>query len=619
MKCILFFITTLFHTMCSADSIGRSCIATETDNVTILQPTQPYGMIVAGSSTNLDYQRTNNTRTVSVPNPVAFSTQHKHFHHHNATPHYDLNHMSTEQLMWYFSSHGYTEDQILGSKELFASAAFVALAKQLPKYAEYVKKYYEEYRKFNWYTKFVGRVFSFYTRGFQDTFTRLYRECEQKRSACEEDTRKQNMLAAYCAKLDSLAHDDLTFDAVPHPHQQAREKACAQIKTNALDRFTRTYTVTQDTVTFAHEYAITEHDLTSLQGNTYEQQLHTEFLEQLSEAHTIYTSYALPKNILIDAIGYSAAIGMEANRLQQPETATAWANFGWKALEIIKGVGDGLLLCAENIVHCIQDPKHAAKEFIHALGNLVGCCARTIGTVTHWHELMEQGNGLLMAQEMDDIATKIALCSALCAEKLAEMSARDIAKNITYVAIDMVITHKMITLGSNLCSQLKPLVFDLIKIRKKEAFLEFAIEGLEEFGSAKKIAFSTENIASSPTHQFSKTLTPLSESLAETSWISKEGLIYGPDKKFGTRINHILQHTKPNAAKLNHTVFTVADAELLDLIDFAWSKRGIALADDPGTYIIELEKIIGTKGEKAIKIVVVPGTSQIITAYPVKV
>jgi len=45
----------------------------------------------------------------------------------------------------------------------------------------------------------------------------------------------------------------------------------------------------------------------------------------------------------------------------------------------------------------------------------------------------------------------------------------------------------------------------------------------------------------------------------------------------------------------------------------------MVLANDPGTYIIELEKIIGTQGEKAIKIVVIPGTNQLITAYPIKV
>jgi hypothetical protein len=55
------------------------------------------------------------------------------------------------------------------------------------------------------------------------------------------------------------------------------------------------------------------------------------------------------------------------------------------------------------------------------------------------------------------------------------------------------------------------------------------------------------------------------------------------------------------------------------LIDFAWLKKGSPLPEDPGTYLIELGKIIGTQGETAIKIVVVPETTQLITAYPIKV
>lgn len=96
-------------------------------------------------------------------------------------------------------------------------------------------------------------------------------------------------------------------------------------------------------------------------------------------------------------------------------------------------------------------------------------------------------------------------------------------------------------------------------------------------------------------------------------------MIYGPDKKFGSRVNHVLQHTKPNPSKLNHTIFTISGAALFDLIDYAWSQKSLPLAVDAGTYIIEVGKIIGTLGETAIKIVTVPGTKNIITAYPVKV
>ncbi len=308
-----------------------------------------------------DATKTNNgsnaTRTVYVPTSVNFSTQHKSYSHHTAIPPHNLSTMNTQQLLFHFARHGYTEEQILSRADLYASAAYLAIAKQLPKYPEYVKKYHNEYRKFNWYTKCVGRLFSFYTPGYQNRFAELHQECEEQkhtheareRKKHEEHAQKEKELVAYCDKIEALMHDDITIDAVPYQHQQARSKAHAQIKTTAIDRVTQKYTVAPDTIIFAQEYDIAEHDLNTMCGNTYEQQLHSEFLEQLGEAHAISNYYALqPKNILIDAVGHGVAIGMEANRLKQPDTATKWANFGWKALEIIQAAGEGLLLWVEN-------------------------------------------------------------------------------------------------------------------------------------------------------------------------------------------------------------------------------------------------------------------------------
>jgi hypothetical protein len=101
-------------------------------------------------------------------------------------------------------------------------------------------------------------------------------------------------------------------------------------------------------------------------------------------------------------------------------------------------------------------------------------------------------------------------------------------------------------------------------------------------------------------------------------WKSPQGLIYGHDKKFGNRIQHVLAHASPDPNKITHSVFNVAKDKIPELVDEAWLKRSRPLASDPGAYVIDMEKVIGTKGEEAIKIIVKPGTAEIITAYPVK-
>jgi hypothetical protein len=105
------------------------------------------------------------------------------------------------------------------------------------------------------------------------------------------------------------------------------------------------------------------------------------------------------------------------------------------------------------------------------------------------------------------------------------------------------------------------------------------------------------------------------------SWVSKEGLIYGPDKSksiFNNRVQHVFDHLNPNPQKPLHTVFSVDKKDLIPLLDEAWKNPlKQQVPGDPGAYISPMGRVIGESGEKNIRIVVKPGTLEIITAYPV--
>lgn len=94
-------------------------------------------------------------------------------------------------------------------------------------------------------------------------------------------------------------------------------------------------------------------------------------------------------------------------------------------------------------------------------------------------------------------------------------------------------------------------------------------------------------------------------------------LVYGPDKKFGNRVQHVLAHTVPDASKPAHSVFNAGRKEVIGIVDDAWKSRGASLPGDPGAFIVPMGRQVGTAGETAIRIVVRPGTNTIITAYPV--
>jgi RHS repeat-associated protein len=106
---------------------------------------------------------------------------------------------------------------------------------------------------------------------------------------------------------------------------------------------------------------------------------------------------------------------------------------------------------------------------------------------------------------------------------------------------------------------------------------------------------------------------------ATKNWTSAGGLVYGPGSVHGNRVLHVLDHLSPNAGKPAHTLFKVQRNELLGLLDNAWAKRGSYTSHTSGNwnYRIDMGRVIGYGGETAVNISVRPGTSEIMTAFPI--
>jgi hypothetical protein len=100
------------------------------------------------------------------------------------------------------------------------------------------------------------------------------------------------------------------------------------------------------------------------------------------------------------------------------------------------------------------------------------------------------------------------------------------------------------------------------------------------------------------------------------TWISEAGIVYGIRTKTETRLKHILLHTKENATKPNHTVFLTKPKDLPTLIDEAW-RKAIKL-NNGNVFEIDMNRIIGTKGERKMRIILNKDTMEIVSAYPIK-
>ncbi|WP_430734443.1 hypothetical protein ACQ0P8_05700 [Halodesulfovibrio aestuarii] len=106
------------------------------------------------------------------------------------------------------------------------------------------------------------------------------------------------------------------------------------------------------------------------------------------------------------------------------------------------------------------------------------------------------------------------------------------------------------------------------------------------------------------------------------TWTTPAGLIYGKDDNYGDRISHVLQHLVPGV-KERHSVFNVPQEGLLELLDEAWSRKGLGKTIDQGrgrfAYDIPMDRVIGTNGERTIRIVTEGGDlDEVVTSFPKK-
>ena len=106
--------------------------------------------------------------------------------------------------------------------------------------------------------------------------------------------------------------------------------------------------------------------------------------------------------------------------------------------------------------------------------------------------------------------------------------------------------------------------------------------------------------------------------IGEDAWQSSGGLKYvGLDKNGLNRVEHVLRHTVPEGA--GHSVFSAPRNKILGLLDEAYASAGrVPVVGDPAAFITPMGRTVGTAGENAVRLIMRPGTSEIISAYPIK-
>lgn len=106
---------------------------------------------------------------------------------------------------------------------------------------------------------------------------------------------------------------------------------------------------------------------------------------------------------------------------------------------------------------------------------------------------------------------------------------------------------------------------------------------------------------------------------------SPAGIVYGKDwsGKFSSRVAHIMAHTQPDPSKQKHSVFIEKTREgVLAMLDEAWKKRGPPTRQGGSRgrdmYDVPMGRVIGTEGERNVRMIVEKDSADIVTAYPTR-
>jgi len=114
----------------------------------------------------------------------------------------------------------------------------------------------------------------------------------------------------------------------------------------------------------------------------------------------------------------------------------------------------------------------------------------------------------------------------------------------------------------------------------------------------------------------SKSLGKLTK-IGPDAWQSTGGLKYvGLDNNGLNRVGHVMRHTVPGGT--GFSVFSVPRNQVIELLDEAYlspSRRPVP--GDPAAFITPMGRTIGTSGENAVRLILRPGTTEVISAYPV--
>lgn len=338
-----------------------------------------------------------------------------------------------------------TAHEILKDPLRYQYLPFLLLAKQLPEYHSYVEHFYHQYKSYSWLHKKWLYLWGNYPIDLEKHFQQLDQEStiiEQNRLQAERCAQERITLCNQYINMTESFHRD--YNCLPQDAYQGRLKALNSIKNGNNTRTTRPYDIPEAIDLFASDHEIDLHRFIHGSYNEYEYALNNEFIHQIgllaaAEQMAIYKL----DDTMIDMVTEGVHIGLEANSRYNTQAATILANYGWRALNIIKSVKDGVILGTSRIAHMIRHPIDTATEMIVGIGQIGLLAQKAAVTIMHVEYLWERGEEEDIINYYKELHQYAAIIGHEIQQSYAKTSTDDLIKYCTAFGVEALLTHKL--------------------------------------------------------------------------------------------------------------------------------------------------------------------------------
>ncbi len=312
----------------------------------------------------------------------------------------------------------------------------------------------------------------------------------------------------------------------------------------------------------------------------------------------LYKAAGIDEDEKILLVMASKAQRME--QLERERDTLKASDFGYSTRVLLKNIEIGVSNFShdglDTLIAWSQDPKREAQEAIEDINTLL--LLITPDAMCSSDEIRKKQQ---MIEELGDTWNEF--------QNMSNAEKRDVIQQVTAQIGAGVVIGGGVTKGvTGIAKDVKSCIKNVVEKRKVIAERladERGSIGLPPKGAAKGVG----------------RLTVVKDSAGNVvGWKSKAGLFYknsDPSPLFDNKVEHILPHTDPSSGK---SVFKGSKSDAFDLIDNAWSKADSSkYYTNKGNWVYEINMndVVGTNNETFIRIVVEPGTSNVVSSYPI--